>query len=55
VVAADAWDRPYPRSLAAFPAPWSRAHKFWPAVGRLNNVLGDRKLVCACPPIEDYA
>jgi glycine dehydrogenase len=28
--------------------------KFWPAVGRLNNVLGDRKLICSCPPVEDY-
>jgi glycine dehydrogenase len=55
VVTADAWDRPYARSTAAFPAPWLRGHKFWPAVGRLNNVLGDRQLMCTCPPMEDYA
>ncbi|MBS2031701.1 MAG: aminomethyl-transferring glycine dehydrogenase [Deltaproteobacteria bacterium] len=54
VVLADAWVRPYPRERAAFPAPWVRAHKFWPSVGRLNNVLGDRKLVCSCPPVSDY-
>ncbi|MFY2558560.1 aminomethyl-transferring glycine dehydrogenase, partial [Corallococcus terminator] len=48
------WNRPYSRELAVFPAPWVRDNKFWPSVGRLNNVLGDRKLVCSCPPIEDY-
>ncbi|OJT19880.1 glycine dehydrogenase (aminomethyl-transferring) [Archangium sp. Cb G35] len=48
------WNRPYSREQAAFPAPWVADHKFWPSVGRLNNVLGDRKLVCSCPPIEDY-
>ncbi|WP_375765897.1 aminomethyl-transferring glycine dehydrogenase [Archangium gephyra] len=48
------WNRPYSREQAAFPAPWVVDHKFWPSVGRLNNVLGDRKLVCSCPPIEDY-
>ena len=55
VLLADAWDRPYSRERAAFPAPWVRANKFWPAVGRLNHVLGDRQLVCSCPPMEDYA
>jgi len=54
VVTADAWDRPYPRQLGAFPSAFVRASKFWPAVGRLNNVLGDRKLICSCPPVEDY-
>lgn len=47
VVAADVWDRPYPRSQAAYPAPWTRTNKFWPAVGRVDNVHGDRVLVCA--------
>jgi glycine dehydrogenase len=55
VVTADAWDRPYSRQRAAFPSPFVRHHKFWPFVGRVNNVLGDRKLVCSCPPIEEYA
>jgi glycine dehydrogenase len=55
VLTADEWDRPYSRHRAAFPAPWVRANKFWPAVGRLNHVQGDRNLICSCPPIEDYA
>jgi glycine dehydrogenase len=54
VVVANEWNRPYTREKAAFPVPWTRGHKFWPAVGRVNNVLGDRKLVCSCPPVEDY-
>ncbi|MBS2023377.1 MAG: aminomethyl-transferring glycine dehydrogenase subunit GcvPB, partial [Deltaproteobacteria bacterium] len=54
VLVADAWDRPYSRSQAAFPAPWVMAQKFWPSVGRLNHVQGDRNLVCACPPMEAY-
>ncbi len=49
------WDRPYPRERAVFPTFWTREHKFWPAVSRINNVLGDRNLVCACPPIESYS
>ena len=55
VLTADSWDRPYSREHAAFPLPWVRTKKFWPAVGRLNAVLGDRQLICSCPPIEDYA
>jgi glycine dehydrogenase len=53
VVASD-WDRPYSREEAAFPAPWVRAHKFWPAVARIDNAYGDRNLVCTCPPVEVY-
>jgi glycine cleavage system P protein (glycine dehydrogenase) len=49
------WDRPYTREQAAFPAPWTRAHKFWPAVARIDSAFGDRSLVCSCPPIEQYA
>jgi glycine dehydrogenase len=52
---ANEWTRPYTRELAAFPTPWTRDRKFWPAVSRLNNALGDRKLICSCPPIEAYA
>jgi glycine dehydrogenase len=55
VVCADEWDRPYSRELAAFPAPWTRASKFWPAVGRVDNVYGDRNLVCTCVGMEAYA
>jgi len=53
-VTASEWSHPYSREQAAFPAPFVRGHKFWPSVGRLNNVLGDRKLYCSCPPIEAY-
>ena len=55
VVCADEWDHPYSRELAAFPAPWTRASKFWPAVGRVDNVLGDRHLVCTCVGMEAFA
>jgi len=55
VIAGENWDRPYSRDLAVFPAPWVRASKFWPAVGRIDNVYGDRHLVCACVPIGEYA
>lgn len=41
----DEWDRPYTRTQAAFPAPWVKANKFWPTVGRVDNVHGDRNLV----------
>ena len=54
-VVTEAWDRPYSREVAAFPAPWVKESKFWPAVGRIDNVYGDRNLVCACLPIEAYA
>ena len=52
VVVSDHWDRPYPREQAAFPTPWTRAHKFWPSVGRVDNVYGDRNLICTCAPLE---
>jgi glycine dehydrogenase len=47
-VISDSWDRPYPREQAAFPAPWTRQHKFWPAVARVDGVYGDRNLICTC-------
>ncbi len=53
-VISDSWNRKYSRELAAFPAPWLKDYKFWPAVGRVDNPFGDRNLVCACPPIETY-
>ncbi len=55
VVCGDDWKRGYSRELAAFPAPWTRASKFWPAVGRVDNVYGDRNLVCSCVGMEAYA
>jgi glycine dehydrogenase len=48
------WTRPYSREKAAFPLPWTHENKFWPSVGRIDNVLGDRNFICSCPPIEDY-
>jgi glycine dehydrogenase len=51
-VTATEWNRPYPREQAAYPAPWLRDHKFWPAVARIDNVYGDRNLFCTCPPLE---
>ena len=55
VVVANEWTRGYPRERAAFPLPWVRERKFWPAVGRVDNAYGDRNLICSCPPIEEYA
>jgi glycine dehydrogenase len=55
VVCADAWERAYPRERAAFPAPWTRESKFWPAVSRVESAFGDRNLMCTCPPLEEYA
>jgi glycine dehydrogenase len=55
VVIADVWAHPYSRQLAAFPAPWVKAGKFWPSVGRVNDVYGDRNVMCSCPPVESYA
>jgi len=54
-VVADTWTHSYSREKAAFPARWTREHKFWPVVSRVNNAFGDRNLVCACPPVEAYA
>ena len=53
LVAAE-WSHPYPRDRAAYPLPYLRAHKYWPPVGRLDNVHGDRQFVCACPPLSSY-
>jgi glycine dehydrogenase len=54
-VAASDWDRAYSRERAAFPAPWVRESKFWPAAARIDNTFGDRNLVCTCPPVEAFA
>jgi glycine dehydrogenase len=51
-IAASEWTHPYSREQAAYPAPWLREHKFWPSVGRIDNVWGDRNLFCACVPVE---
>ncbi len=54
-IADDAWARAYSRSEGCFPAGSSRIDKYWSPVGRVDNVYGDRNLVCSCPPITDYA
>jgi glycine dehydrogenase len=54
-VMAEFWTHPYPREQAAFPLPFVRAHKYWPPVKRVDNVHGDRNLVCTCAPLEAYA
>ena len=54
-VMATEWKHPYSREEAAFPAPFVRAHKYWPPVKRVDNVYGDRNLVCSCAPLEEYA
>jgi glycine dehydrogenase len=48
------WNRPYSREAACFPAGTFRVDKYWPPVNRVNNVYGDRNLVCACAPMETY-
>ena len=54
-VTADDWPHPYSRDLAAFPSPFTRQSKFWPAVGRVDNVYGDRNLVCSCIGMDAFA
>jgi glycine dehydrogenase len=53
-VTAESWTHPYSREQAAFPLPWVKAHKYWPPVKRVDNVHGDRHLVCTCAPLEAY-
>ncbi|TDK49611.1 aminomethyl-transferring glycine dehydrogenase [Antarcticimicrobium luteum] len=48
------WERPYSREQGCFPPGAFRVDKYWPPVGRVDNVYGDRHLVCTCPPLEDY-
>jgi len=54
VLTADVWDRKYSREVAAYPVPSLRKQKYWPPVGRADNVYGDRNLFCSCAPISDY-
>ncbi|MDP9202079.1 MAG: aminomethyl-transferring glycine dehydrogenase, partial [Gemmatimonadota bacterium] len=54
-VTASAWTHPYTRERAAFPAPWTRDFKFWPAVARVESAYGDRNLICSCLPTDSYA
>ena len=55
LVASDDWPYPYSREKAAYPAAYlHQGYKFWASIGRVNNALGDRNLICTCPPIESY-
>ena len=54
IVTADEWNRAYSRSQAAYPVDSLRDSKYWPPVGRLDNVFGDRNLICSCPSMSDY-
>ena len=54
-VMSDEWAHAYGREKAVFPAAWTRVHKFWPSVGRVESAYGDRNLVCSCPPTDAYA
>jgi glycine dehydrogenase len=48
------WNRAYSRELACFPSDHTKASKYWPTVNRVDNVFGDRNLICSCPSIESY-
>ncbi len=54
-VISDKWEHSYSREKAVYPLKWVRENKFWPSVARIDNALGDRNLICACPPVESYA
>jgi glycine cleavage system P protein (glycine dehydrogenase) len=54
-VTADDWGHAYSRQQAAYPLPYVRANKVWPAVARIDNPYGDRNLMCSCPPVEAFA
>ncbi|WP_062389250.1 aminomethyl-transferring glycine dehydrogenase [Demequina iriomotensis] len=54
MVVSDAWSQAYPREQAAFPVARLRVDKYWSPVRRIDNAHGDRNLVCACPPLEEY-
>jgi glycine dehydrogenase len=53
-VTGDTWTHPYSRATAGFPAPGQRFEKYWPPVGRIDQVYGDRHLTCSCPPLDAY-
>ena len=55
LLATEDWDRPYSREEAFFPLESLRDDKYWPPVGRVDNVYGDRNLSCACPPMSAYS
>jgi glycine dehydrogenase len=48
------WNHKYTREVAAYPAAWVKNNKYWPPVGRVDNVYGDKNIVCSCPPLDSY-
>ena len=54
MLTADEWNYPYTRQQAAYPLPYLKENKFWPAVRRVDDAYGDRNLMCSCNPLEDY-
>ena len=54
VIAGDDWNRPYTRAQAAFPVKTLRDSKYWPPVGRVDNVFGDRNVMCSCVGMDAY-
>ena len=54
MIGGDSWEQVYSREQAAWPLPYVREQKYWVPVGRVDNVFGDRNLVCSCPSLEDY-
>jgi glycine dehydrogenase len=54
VLMATDWKQTYTREKAAYPTKWVKAHKYWPPVSRVDNVYGDKNIVCSCPPMDDY-
>ena len=54
LLVADEWDKPYSRQRAFFPTTEVESNKYWPPVGRVDNVYGDKNLVCSCPPMSEY-
>lgn len=53
-VTSDVWDHPYSRRRAAYPIDYLQSWKYWPPIARVDNALGDRNLICTCPPLEEY-
>ncbi len=53
-LSSEEWNRPYPRELGAFPTASTKIWKYWPTVNRVDNVYGDRNLICSCPSIDNY-
>ena len=53
-ISQDEWTHPYSRLEAAYPSEYLKKNKYWPPVGRVDNVYGDRNLMCSCPSMKDF-